>query len=122
MNVVAKIQKNQKFPSPPLLFVLIYFVFLPYQVSTKIYKTDTMNRQSDDFKYFLDHHDELLKQHRNKFVVISDRHVRFADDTFERALKKALDGGLEMGTFIVQECTEGNAAYTRTFHSRAIFA
>ena len=70
-----------------------------------------MNRQSDDFKYFLDHHDELLKQHRNKFVVISDRHVRFADDTFERALKKALDGGLEMGTFIVQECTEGNAAY-----------
>ena len=80
-----------------------------------------INQQSDDFKYFLDH-DELLGQYRNKFVVISNRRVCFADDTFERALKKAIDGGLEMGAFIVQECTEGNAAYTRTFHSRAIFA
>lgn len=39
-----------------------------------------------------------------------------------KMLSKALDGGLELGTFIIQLCSEGESGYTQTFHSRVIFA
>ncbi len=32
-----------------------------------------------------------------------------------------LDNQDELGTFLIQECTEGDSAYTQTFHSRVIF-
>ena len=32
-----------------------------------------------------------------------------------------LDNQDELGTFLIQECTEGDSAYTETFHSRVIF-
>ena len=81
-----------------------------------------MNNQSKDFKYFIDHHDELLMQYRNQYVVVSGQKVCCAADTFELALNKALEKGMEMGSFIIQQCTEGDSAYTQMFHSRAVFA
>ena len=56
--------------------------------------------QSDDFKFFRENHDVLLKEYFNKYIVIKDRNVLFCGDSFKDALSKALDGGLELGTFI----------------------
>ena len=81
-----------------------------------------MCTQSENFKYFLDNHDVLLNRYDNKFIVISNKNVCFAADTFEEALALALDNGMTMGSFIIQQCTEGDSAYTQTFHSRAVFA
>ena len=81
-----------------------------------------MGSQSDDFRYFIDNHDKLLNCYRDKLIVISDSKVCFAADSFEDALNQAIEGGLELGTFIIQECTEGDSAYTQMFHSRAVFA
>lgn len=78
--------------------------------------------QSDDFKFFRENHDVLLKEYFNKYIVIKDRNVLFCGDSFKDALSKALAGGLELGTFIIQLCSEGESGYTQTFHSRVIFA
>lgn len=75
-----------------------------------------------DFKYFIDNHDEIFANYPNKFVVIKDETVLYAEDSFELALEKATSNGLEVGTFLIQECTEGDGAYTQTYHSRVIFA
>jgi len=81
-----------------------------------------MDKQSENFKYFIDNHDELLQSYRNKFVVISEKKVLFASDSFDDALNEAIKRGVELGTFIIQECTDGDSAYTQMFHSRVIFA
>ena len=81
-----------------------------------------MKTQSEDFKYFVDHHDELLNCYRNKFIVIANREVCFSADTFEEAFNKAVGADMKLGSFIIQKCTEGDSAYTQMFHSRAIFA
>ena len=81
-----------------------------------------MCSQTDDFKYFVDNHDTLFNLYPNKHLVIQNGKVIIASDTFEDALNKALEKGLELGTFIIQECTEGEEGYTQRFHSRVRFA
>ena len=33
-----------------------------------------------------------------------------------------MNGGLELGTFIIQLCSEGESGYTQTFNPRVIFS
>lgn len=79
-------------------------------------------KQSDDFKWFVDNHDTLVNLYKDKFVVIKDKVVVASSNTLEEGIGKALDLGLELGSFIVQLCTEGDSAYTQKFYSRAIFS
>ena len=74
-----------------------------------------------DFKYFTDNHDDLFGRYPDKYLVIKDESVLFSADSFEDALSFTEKNGLEIGTFLIQYCTEGDSAYTQTFHSRAIF-
>lgn len=85
-------------------------------------KEHAMNSQSKDFKFFVDNHEELFRQYPNKVLVIQDGKVVMARDNFDEAISDAVASGLGLGTFIIQECTEGDSAYTQTFHSRVIFA
>ncbi len=75
-----------------------------------------------DFKYFTDNHDSLYREYPDKYLIIKDGRVLFAEDSLEAALEKAVGGGLEVGSFLLQFCSEGDKAYTQTFHSRVIFA
>lgn len=75
-----------------------------------------------EFKYFKKNHDTLYKSHPDKYLVIKGENVLFSEDTMEEALKRAIDSGLQVGSFLVQLCSEGDEAYTQTFHSRVIFA
>lgn len=81
-----------------------------------------MDSQSKDFKFFVQHHDELYKLYPNKILVLQNEKVVFVCDTFEKALDAALSSKMKPGTFIVQECTEGEEAYTQSFNSRVVFA
>jgi len=74
-----------------------------------------------EFKYYLTHQDELLKKYNNRVLVIVGEEVVDNYDSFEDALYQSLAKKYELGTFLIQECTEGEDAYTETFHSRAIF-
>lgn len=81
-----------------------------------------MKMLEDEFKFFRDNHDALFSKYPNRHIVIKDKKVLFDDDSFGGALKKAIQGGLEVGTFIIQLCSAGEDGYTQTFHSRVIFA
>ncbi len=76
----------------------------------------------DNFRYFTEHHDELFEQYPNKFVLIKDKSVILSGDTFEEVYTKAVDRGLKIGTFIIQECTSGDAAFTQFFSNQIVFA
>lgn len=77
----------------------------------------------DDFDWFINNHDLLLEKYPNSFLVIKEKAVQASSNSFDTALHKATELGFEQGTFIIQECTEGNSAYTRNFiNQQDIFA
>ncbi len=73
-----------------------------------------------EFKYYIDHQSELLKRYNGRYVVIVGNEVVSTHDDYEEALFGA-SKKYAVGTFLVQKCTEGEKAYTQTFHSRVIF-
>jgi len=73
-----------------------------------------------EFSYYLEHQNELLKKYNNRFVVIIGENVVGDHDSYEQALFQS-SKKYELGTFLIQECTEGEEAYTQTFHSRVAF-
>lgn len=76
----------------------------------------------NEFKFFKDNHDALYRDYPDKYLVIQGNKVLFAEDSMEQAVTKAVENGLKVGTFLVQLCSEGEEAYTQTFHSRVVFA
>jgi hypothetical protein len=74
-----------------------------------------------EFKYFIEHQDELVRQHVGKFVVIKDRTVIGVFDDEIEAIKVTSQKH-EMGTFLVQQCIPGAEGYSQNFHSRVAFA
>jgi len=75
-----------------------------------------------EFKYYIEHQDELVKKYNGKFIVIVGEDVvgvfENASDAYFNSLEK-----YEEGTFMIQQCNPGEESYTQTFHSRrAIFA
>lgn len=73
-----------------------------------------------EFQYFIDHQDELVKQYCGKYLVIVGEEVVGAYDSHQEAFDNAVKE-YEEGTFLIQHCTPGEAAYTQTFHSRVVF-
>jgi hypothetical protein len=73
------------------------------------------------FKWYIDNQNELVKQFSGKFLVIRDNAVAGAYDSDAEALLDA-EKKYGLGTFIIQECTPGEDAYTQHFSSRVIFS
>lgn len=74
-----------------------------------------------EFKYYLDNQNELVKKYNHRFLVIKDCKVIGDYESYDKALFETSKTH-ELGTFLIQECTEGDSAYTQTFHSRVVFA
>jgi hypothetical protein len=74
-----------------------------------------------EFKYYLEHQDELVKKYNGKFIVIKNREVIGAFDSELEAIEKTAEKH-ELGTFLVQKCEPGSESYTQTYHSRVTFA
>ena len=74
-----------------------------------------------EFQYFIDNQNELLKKYNGRFIAIVGEQVVGDYDSFDMAIDETLKEH-ELGTFLVQECVEGEKAYTQTFHSRVVFA
>lgn len=73
-----------------------------------------------EFKYYLDHQEELVREHKGKFVVIKNQQVLGAYDSEIEAIEVTMQDH-ELGTFLVQKCEPGSESYTQTYHSRATF-
>lgn len=68
----------------------------------------------------MDHQKELVDQYNGKFVVIKDQTVIGVFDSEIQAIQETIKTH-ELGTFLVQKCEPGNANYSQTYHSRAVF-
>lgn len=77
---------------------------------------------TEEFEYYIDNQSELIKKYENKFLIIKDKSILGAYDSFEEALKQSQKKKLIPGTYLIQHCTPGEESYTQTFHSRVIFA
>ena len=73
-----------------------------------------------EFKYFTDHQDELVKQYNGKFIAIVGEQVVGAFDTEVEAYTE-MKKTYAPGTFLLQQCLPGENGYTQTFYSRVAF-
>ena len=80
-----------------------------------------MERVEKEFKYYLEHQDELVKKYNERFIVIKDCAVIGVFDSELEAVEKTAEK-YELGTFLVQKCEPGIESYTQTYHSRVSFA
>ena len=80
-----------------------------------------MERLEKEFRYYLEHQDELVEKYNGKFIVIKNREVIGAFDSELEAIDKTAEKH-ELGTFLVQKCEPGRESYTQTYHSRVTFA
>lgn len=72
-----------------------------------------------EFSFYLKNQNSLLQKYRNKFVVIVGEEVIGSYTSNEEALYQTRKTH-QLGTFLIQKCTEGDSAYTYTFHSNVI--
>ena len=79
-----------------------------------------MNLLEKEFKYYLDNQAEFVKSYSGKFLAIKDQKIIGVYDARDEALKETSKTH-ELGTFLIQQCSSGDAAYSQTFHSRVIY-
>ena len=79
-----------------------------------------MNNLEKEFKYYLEHQDELVKQYKGKYIVIKDVQVIGVYDSELEAVQKTAEKH-ELGTFLVQKCEPGSDNYRQMYHSRVVF-
>jgi len=73
-----------------------------------------------EFKYYQDHQNELVKLYKDKHIVIVGEQVVGA---YDNELSAYLDAKEKygLGNFLIQLCEPGIENYTQMFHSLAIF-
>jgi len=74
------------------------------------------NQLLKEFEYYLEHKEQLVKQYKDKFVVIKDGEVIGSYTTREEAVEITSKTN-ELGTFLVQLVIEGEEQVQR-FYSR----
>jgi hypothetical protein len=67
-----------------------------------------------ELNYFINHQDELVAKHRGKTLVLKDGGLVGAYDTPMQAYAAALERHFAVGSFMLQPCQPGTAAYTVT--------
>jgi hypothetical protein len=73
-----------------------------------------------EFKYYLDHQDELVQLYNGKYIVIAGEDVLGSYESIDEAYFMTLQSH-EMGTFLIQYCESGEDAYTESYHSNVYF-
>ena len=73
-----------------------------------------------EFEFYLSHQNELVEKYDGKYIVIKDGAVigDYDDELTAVTVTQKLH---ELGTFLVQKVSEGDAEYSQTFHSRVGF-
>lgn len=72
-----------------------------------------------NFDFYLKNHKEIIKKYLNKFIIIKEEEIVDSYDTFEEAASESAKK-YELGTFIIQKCSEDLNETTQAFHSRVL--
>lgn len=72
-----------------------------------------------EFQYYKDHQEELVKAYKGKFLLISGKEVKGA---YGLETEAYLDGKKRfgLGRFLLQYCSPGKDSYTRKLHHRIV--
>lgn len=70
----------------------------------------------EEFQFYLDNQSQLVSEFNGKFLVIIGQKVVGAYRTMHEAATKAAKK-YQLGTFLIQQCTEGEEAYTQDFYN-----
>jgi Family of unknown function (DUF5678) len=73
----------------------------------------------EEFQYFVDHQEELVKKYSGKFIVLKNKKVIGVYDSHAEAYTETQKSE-ELGTFLIQHCVSGADSYSQTFHTQAI--
>ena len=73
-----------------------------------------------EFKYYIEHQDELVRQYNGKYIVLKNLIVIGVYDSELEAVQKTAEEH-ELGTFLVQKCEPGSESYRQMYHSRVTF-
>lgn len=73
------------------------------------------DKLKEQFDWYLANQEELVKQYNGKHLVIKDFKVADAYDDENTAYSQAIEK-YSIGNFIIQLCTPGDEAYTRTIY------
>ena len=73
-----------------------------------------------DFRFYIDHQEEMIENYDGKIIVIKNGIVLGAYDDELVAVNETKKSHA-LGTFLVQKVSPGDSAYTQTFHSRVVF-
>ena len=76
-----------------------------------------MNKIKEQYIFFLDNKDSLVKKYPEKFLVISDKFEVFAFESKEEAYTFGVKT-FGFGNMLIQECSESAISKVRKFHSR----
>lgn len=98
---------------------MIFTVYI--RVLPRIFAPANAFMLKEEFQYYLDNQDELVKKYNGKFLVITGQKVVGSYDSNVDAFIQSKDK-YAPGTFLIQRCSPGNSDYTQTFHSRVSFA
>jgi len=75
----------------------------------------------DEFDFYRANQADLLKKYKGRVVVIKSGNI-LGDYDDEPTAVRETQKTHELGTFLVQRVTPGDAAYTQTYHSRVAFS
>jgi len=67
--------------------------------------------QDKDFEWFLENYNDLYEKYGRSFLAIKNKNVLGVYDSFADAVDSTAKTE-KLGTFIVQECTGDESAYT----------
>ncbi len=73
----------------------------------------------EDFNYYVQNHKEIVKKYLNRYIVIKEQSIVDSYDTFEEAVSES-SKKYDLGTFIIQKCSEDLNELTQVFHSRVL--
>ena len=73
-----------------------------------------------EFDFYLAHQVDMVEKYDGKYIVIKNGEVLNAFDDELTAVTETQKFH-ELGTFLVQRVSQGDSAYSQTFHSRAVF-
>lgn len=74
------------------------------------------NERMSDFKYFIEHYNELYEKYGHKFIVIKNHEILGVHDDLESAINITSEK-YPLGTYIVQECNGDESGYTNYISS-----
>jgi hypothetical protein len=79
-----------------------------------------MKKLEKEFHHYINNQSDYVKLYKGKFLVFVDEHLDGVYDSEIEAYRESLKKH-SLGTFLIQECQEGEDNYTQTFRTRVKF-